>query len=167
MKASIVLVIPILTLLLPAAVSFSLKPSSAVCNGKPSPCIAHTVTAGQTLEQVAALHGTTTWQLRNDNLLLESGVDSKVPLRTNDVLAARPSPGPELLRWQWTNKEGAAMSRCLVHPFSHGVSESLTGQRWRQSMLRHASNMLHYTACKPAKIVTLLHVAALQDLIRC
>jgi hypothetical protein len=31
-----------------------------------------------------------------------------VTLRPHDVLAVRPSPGAELLRWQWKDKTGAA-----------------------------------------------------------
>jgi hypothetical protein len=88
--------------------------AARVCAGQRAPCVAHTVQPGQTLEHVAALHGTTTWQLRTNNALLESGVETaQVALRHNDVLAVRPSPKPETLRWQWTDKAGATFSPAL------------------------------------------------------
>jgi hypothetical protein len=74
------------------------------------PCEPHVVSSEQTMEQIAALHGTTTWQIYNDNSLLASDA-GMVPLRPNDVLAVRPSLGREVLRWQWQarNKEGAML----------------------------------------------------------
>jgi hypothetical protein len=87
--------------------AFSLDSPANVCNNLGT-CKAHSVTSGQTLEQIAALHGTTTWQILLDNPLL-SAVDTPngvVPLRRYDVLAVRPSRGTEELRWQWTRKEG-------------------------------------------------------------
>jgi hypothetical protein len=91
--------------------SFSLRPPTfTACDGLASTCYAHTVVAGQTLEQIAALHGTTTWQILLDNNLLAAvGPTGMVPLRPYDVLAVRPSPGAEALRWQWTRNECAAL----------------------------------------------------------
>jgi hypothetical protein len=102
--------------------SFGLTSPARVCDNQPRPCIAYRVQSGNTLEQIAALHGTTTWRIRQDNRLLQSGVDKVVLPRLNDVLAVRPSPGREALRWQWTqwtNKTG--METCSVPSFLHRV----------------------------------------------
>jgi hypothetical protein len=109
-----------------------------VCEGQPrGPCKAHTVTAGQTLERIAALHGTTTWQILLDNTLLAAvGPTGMVPLRPYDVLAVRPSPGAEALRWQWTRKEGAPCcwgSTLLVESVHLRVGFAVTG--WRRSSI--------------------------------
>jgi hypothetical protein len=91
--------------------SFSLGSSAKVCSGLPGKCKAHTVTSGQTLERIASLHGTTTWQILLDNPLMKSvEATGMVPLRPYDVLAVRPSPGAEALRWQWT-RTGVDKSR--------------------------------------------------------
>jgi hypothetical protein len=88
--------------------SFNLVRPDKVCDALSSPCNAHTVESGQTLEQIASLHGTTTWQILLDNPLMAAvGPDGMAPLRPYDVLAVRPSPGAEALRWQWTQQEGA------------------------------------------------------------
>jgi hypothetical protein len=62
------------------------------------------------VEQIASIHGTTTWQILLDNPLLAAvapATTGMVPLRPYDVLAVRPFPGAEGLKWQWTRKEGA------------------------------------------------------------
>jgi hypothetical protein len=85
--------------------SFSLGSWTKVCDTQLKPCKAHMVISGQTLERIASLHGTTTWQILQDNPLLAAvGRTGMVPLRPYDVLAVRPSPGAEVLRWQWTTK---------------------------------------------------------------
>jgi hypothetical protein len=96
-----------------SADSFRLsKDTAQACLNKGKPCKVVQVKAGQTLEQVAALYGTTTWQIWNDNFFMESAVDGKVSVRPHDVLAVRPSPGLEKLRWRWTDKAGLARRRC-------------------------------------------------------
>jgi hypothetical protein len=102
------------TSLAPAPDSFRLESPSLACAGLTGPCRAHVVTPRQTLEQVAALHGTTTWQIYRDNSLLASTDPSgMVALRPQDVLAVRPSLGAERLRWQWSNRAGAVLPCCL------------------------------------------------------
>jgi hypothetical protein len=84
-------------------------PTSSPCSVFPTPCKVVRVVATQTLEHIAAIHGTTTWRIWKDNHYLHSDFDVKVLLRPNDVLVVRPSPGLEKLRWQWTNKAGTAL----------------------------------------------------------
>jgi hypothetical protein len=81
--------------------------ATAVCSGMAAGCIGHTVTAGQTLEQIAATYGTTVSQLAdaNDPLSPRSNSSMWVALHPNDVLAVLPAPGEET-RWLWNKTAG-------------------------------------------------------------
>jgi hypothetical protein len=103
-------------LLLSDTFGLAISANNSVCQGMAAACKVHTVTAGQTVEQIAATYGTTISMLveSNQGLALKRGT-GLVALHPYDVLAVLPAPREEM-RWLWDKTSGGtAMQRSFRH----------------------------------------------------